>query len=227
MKPLALACAIVLGLGLPLAATATAPATPTAPQHAAQHAAEHAAATAAPAAPQLHAARRALWHGHVVNTRAYAMAVKKGDAAAAAKAADATVANAQDIANAVAGFYGADAGKGMFKLLGGHWGGVKALTDATHAGNQAGIDKAMQDLAANAGEIAKFLHGANPNNWPTDTVNGLLLTHAAHHKAQTAEIMAGDSAAEAKTWKAMQAHMDTIADALSGGIAAQFPNKAK
>ena len=222
MKPLASACAIALGIGLPMVAIAT----PVATRHAA-HSTAQSAAAAVPKAPQLHAALRTLWHGHVVNTRAYAMAVKQGDAAAAAKAADATVANAQQIANAVAGYYGTDAGKGMMALLGGHWAGVKALTDATHAGNQAGIDKAMQDLTTNAGEIAKFLHGANPNNWPEATVDGLLLAHAAHHKAQVAEIMAGDTAAEAKTWKAMQAHMDTIADALAGGIAAQFPTKVK
>lgn len=223
MKTLACACALALGLGLPLAAVAS----PAAVSHAAHSTAQAAAATAVPQAPQLHAALRALWHGHVVNTRAYAMAVKKGDAAAAAKAADATVANAQDIANAVAGYYGEDAGKGMMKLLGGHWAGVKALTDAAHAGNQAGIDKALQDLNANAGAIAKFLHGANPSNWPEATVEGLMLAHIGHHRAQVNEIMAGDMTAEAKTWKAMQAHMDTIADALAGGIAAQFPDKAK
>ncbi len=224
MKALTLACAIALGLGLPMAAvSATAPAT----QHTAHATAQHAAATATPKAPQLHAALRALWHGHVVNTRAYAMAVKAGDAATATKAEQATVANAQQIADAVASYYGADAGKGMMTLLGGHWAGVKALTDATHAGNQAGIDKAMQDLTTNASAIAKFLHGANPDNWPEATVDGLLLAHAAHHKAQVAEIMAGNMTAEAKTWKAMQDHMNTIADALAGGIAAQFPNKAK
>lgn len=222
MKSLALACAIALGLGMPMATFA---ATPSAAQHAAH--ATHQTTAAVPQAPKLHAALRALWHGHVVNTRAYAMAVKAGDAAAAAKAEHDTVANAQDIANAVAGFYGEDAGKGMMKLLGGHWAGVKALTDAAHAGNQAGIDKAMQDLSANAGEIAKFLHGANPDNWPEATVDGLLLAHAAHHKAQVTEIMAGNMTAEAQTWKAMQEHMNTIADALAGGIAAQFPDKAQ
>ncbi len=223
MKSLTLACAIALGLGMPMAAFA---ATPAAAQHAA-HTAAQTAAAAVPKAPKLHADMRALWHGHLVNTRAYAIAVNAGNATAAAKAEHDTVANAQQIADAVAGFYGADAGKGMMKLLGGHWAGVKALTDAAHAGNQAGIDKAMKDLTANAGEIAKFLNGANPNNWPEDTVDGLLLAHAAHHKAQVTEIMAGDMKAEAKTRQAMQDHMNTIADALSGGIAAQFPNKVK
>ena len=38
--------------------------------------------------------------------------------------------------------------------------------------------------------------------------------------------MKGDTAAAAKTWAAMQAHMNTLADALSDGIAKQFPTKA-
>ena len=221
MKPrtlLASALTLGLGLALPLAGTA-APAMP------AMQAAPLAAA--APAAPKLHAALRGLWHGHVVHTRAYAMAVKAGNQAAAAKAADDVVANAKQIANAVAGFYGADAGKGMLKLLAGHWAGVKALTDAEHAGDKAASDKAMQDLSTNAGEIAKFLAGANPRNWPEATVRGLLLEHVADHHAQLGEIMSGDTAAEAKTWAAMQEHMNMIADALAGGIAQQFPAKVQ
>lgn len=218
MKSLTIACALALGLGLSSATLAapTMPAMQAAPQ-----------AAAAPAAPKLHAALRGLWHGHIVHTRAYAMAVKAGNTAAATKAADDVVANAKQIANAVAGFYGADAGKGMLKLLAGHWAGVKALTDAEHAGDKAASDKAMQDLSTNAGEIAKFLHGANPANWPEATVQGLLLEHVADHKAQIGEIMGGDSAAEAKTWVMMQEHMNTIADALAGGIAAQFPTKVQ
>ncbi|GAB3787629.1 hypothetical protein [Dyella agri] len=216
MKYRTLACTLGLVLALPFACTA-APAMPaTAPQ-----------ATAAAAAPKLHAALRGLWHGHIVHTRAYAMAVKAGNQAAAAKAADDVVANAKQIAHAVAGFYGADAGKGMLQLLAGHWAGVKALTDAEHAGDKAASDKAMQALSANAGAIAKFLAGANPANWPEATVRGLLLEHVADHHTQVGEIMSGDTAAEAKTWAGMQEHMDMIADALAGGIAQQFPAKAQ
>jgi hypothetical protein len=215
MKRLTLACALALGLVLPFAGTTT-PAMPATPQ-----------AAAAPAAAKLHAALRGLWHGHIVHTRAYAMAVKAGNTAAATKAANDVVANAKQIAHAVAGFYGADAGKGMLKLLAGHWAGVKALTDAEHAGDKAASDKAMRDLSANAGEIAKFLHGANPDHWPEATVQGLLLEHVADHHAQIGEIMDGDSAAEAQTWARMQEHMNMIADALAGGIAAQFPAKVQ
>ena len=189
--------------------------------------AQHAPASqaAAPAAPQLHEAMRSLWHGHIVNTRDYAMAMHAGDQAKADKAAGAVVANARQIADAVAGFYGKAGGERMLQLLAGHWGAVKAMTDARAKGDTAGSNKAMADLAANAGEIAKFLAGANPN-LPEDTVRGLLLQHGADHGQQVGQIMTGDSKGEAETWKHMQAHMDTIADALAGAIAKQFPDKA-
>jgi hypothetical protein len=168
---------------------------------------------------------RELWQGHARTTRDYANAVKAADAGAAKTAADAVVANAKQIADAVGGFYGDAAGKRMLELLAGHWGGVKALTDAGKAGDDAAGAKAMQDLTANADAIAKFLSGANPN-LAESAVKGLLVTHAGHHAQLVGEIMKGDGAAAAKTWSAMQAHMDTIADALAGGIARQFPAKA-
>ena len=85
--------------------------------------------------------------------------------------------------------------------------------------------EAMADLTANAGEIARFLAAANPN-LPEDTVRGLMLAHGAHHAQQVRQVMSGDDAGEARTWTAMQAHMDTIADALAAAIATQFPDKA-
>lgn len=180
---------------------------------------------AMPAAPKLDAALRSLWHGHVVHTRDYALAVHAHDAAKAKVAADAVVANAKQIADAVGSFYGKAAGARMLDLLAGHWGGVKALTDARAANDKAAENKAMATLQSNASEIAKFLAGANPN-WPEDTLRGLLLAHGAHHDQQITQIMAGDTKGEAATWKAMQAHMDNIADALAAGIAKQFPQKA-
>lgn len=220
MEPLSIACALALGLSL----AAAAPAATAQENHAAMmH--PTAATAAATTAPKLHAAMRGLWQGHVQHTRAYAEAVKAGDTAAATKAADDTVANAKSIANAVGGFYGAPAGEQMLTLLAGHWGGVKAMTDAEHAGDSAGVNKAMNDLTTNVDAIAAFLSSANPN-LPDSALRGLLMAHVAHHSAQIREIMSGDTKAEATTWKAMQAHMDTLADALSDGIAKQFPAKA-
>jgi len=214
MKPIILmagALALTVGAGVPLFTATSAFAAP--------------AAAAGPASPKLHATMRELWQGHADTTRQYALAVQAGDAAAEKTAADAVVANAKKIADAVGSFYGDAAGKKMLELLAGHWTAVKALTDAQKKDDTNGVTKAMQDMAANADAIAKFLSGANPN-LPESAVKGLLVAHAAHHQALTGEIMKGDSANAAKTWSAMQAHMNTIADALSDGIAKQFPAKA-
>lgn len=214
MKTLSLACALALGLSL----------TALAPVQAEEHPSTTMQQATTQLAPQLHVAMRALWHGHVDGTRAYAMAVRAGDTAAANAAADATVENAKQIAAAVAGVYGEDAGKGIMDLLAGHWGGVKAMTDAEKAGDKAAGTKAFTDLTANADAIAKFLSGANPNLTEAG-VRGLLVMHIADHQAQIHQIMTGDFAAEAKTWVHMQAHMDTLGDALADAIAKQFPDK--
>lgn len=184
-----------------------------------------AAAAAAPAASKLQIALRQLWQGHVQETRAYAVAVEAHDAAAADAAAKRVVANATQIANAIGGFYGEAAGKQMLQLLAGHWGGVKALTDAARKGDAAAKQKAMNDLAANGEAIAVFLSKANPY-LTKDAVLGLLTTHVGHHAAQVDEIMRGDTRAEATTWTAMQAHMNVLADTLASALAKQFPDKA-
>lgn len=187
---------------------------------------ELAPAAAAPAAPMLQATLQNLWHGHIVATRDYALALHMGSDAGAENAEDAAVDNARQIAAAVASVYGDEAGAGTLKLLGGHWSGVKALTQAARAGDDAAEDKAMQDLAANAMEIARFFAGANPDNWTVDGLNQALLMHAGGHKLQVDLMMADAPAEEQQTaWTQMQEHMDMIANALADGIAAQFPDK--
>ena len=176
-------------------------------------------------APKLQAAMRGLWHEHIVRSREYAMAMHAHNAADAKKAADAVVDNAKQISAAVAGFYGKPGGDRLMELLGGHWGAIKAMTDARAKNDTAGADKAMKDASANVDEIAKFLAGANPN-LPEDAVRGLYLAHVAHHSQQIQQIMAGDTAGEATSWADMQTHMDAIADALTGALAKQFPDKA-
>ena len=177
------------------------------------------------AAPKLQATLRELWHGHIVHARDYAMAMHAGNAGEAKAAADAVVENAKQISDAVGSFYGKAGGDQMMTLLAGHWGAVKGMTDARIKGDNAAADRAIKDLDANAGAIAKFLSGANPN-LPEQTVLGLMLAHGAHHVAQVKLIVSGDTAGEATEWTAMQDHMDMIADALAAAIAKQFPDKA-
>ena len=170
------------------------------------------------------AALRNLWLNHAFWVRNVVVATL-GKQDAAAKAAEGeVVANAHGIADAIKPFYGAKAGDALFELLAGHYGAVKAYLTATAAGDKKGQDKATAELLANADKIATFLSGANPN-LPKDTVLGLLQAHGGHHMDQIQQLKAGQYAEEAQTWAAMQEHMYVIADALTGAIAKQFPDK--
>lgn len=219
MKSYSIPCALAVALAL-------AAVTPAVMAHDGQHPATHEVHAAATTAPKLHAALRDLWHGHLVATHDYALAVHAGNKAGEAKAADAVVANAKQIADAIAGFYGKDAGDGLLKLLAGHWGEVKAITDSAKSGDAAGENKALQGGLSNAGDIAKFLAGANPN-WTEGALDGALAMHVNDHKLQVDQMMSNAPPAEQeKSWAEMQKHMDMIADVLADGIAKQFPQKA-
>lgn len=170
------------------------------------------------------AALRDLWIGHVFWVRNVVEARFAGDAGAAKTAEAQVIANAQAIAGAIEPYYGKAASDQLLKLLAGHWGAISDYLNATRDGKKAGQDAAYQALVANAGEIAVFLGGANPN-LPVETLRGLLTAHGAHHVQQIQQFQAKQYDQEAKTWAAMKDHMYVIADALADGIAKQFPEK--
>lgn len=219
-RPESLALALCMSLGLSLAPAWAA----TPPAHAHSHPKAQAPATAAPAVDKRVAtdqALRDLWGQHAFWVRSYVVAGADGNAAARGVAEQQVVANAKAISAAVASFYGQAGGDQLFKLLAGHWGAVKAYSDATDA---AGRDKAVADLNANAGAIATFLAAANPY-LKRDAVLAMLAAHGGHHVQQADQLRAGDYAAEAKTWEAMRAHMYALADTLTDALARQFPDR--
>jgi len=169
-------------------------------------------------------ALRDLWVGHVFWVRNVVVETLAGNTAAAAAAETEVVANAKQIAGAIEPFYGKAASDKLFKLLAGHYGAVKQYLDATIANSTAKQDAAWKSLTANAEEIAVFLSGANPN-LPVATLRTLLLGHGGHHVQQIKQLHDKQYAEEAQTWAAMKQHMYTIADALAGAIAKQFPAK--
>jgi hypothetical protein len=211
----------ILGSALTVAALTVflAPAAPALAQHAA-----HAAATepAGGKAAATGAALRDLWVGHIFWTRNVVTNTLAGNKAAAAAAEKEVVANAKAIAGAIEPYYGKEASDKLFGLLAGHYGAIKEFLQA--AGSKEKEDAAIKKLTSNAGEIARFLSGANPN-LPLDTLQGLLLAHGGHHLQQVRQLRGKQYADEAQTWEAMKNHMYVIADALTGAIAKQFPAK--
>ncbi len=187
-----------------------------------------AAAAAAPAisakAADTRAALRDLWTGHIFWVRNVVLAQLDKNAAQTNVAEAQVVANARQIADSIAPFYGKQAADQLFELLKGHYGPIRQYLDAALANDAGAQEKAKQALTSNAGAIAKFLSGANPN-LPYDALNGMLLAHGGHHVSQIDQLKSKAYADEAKTWTAMQGHMNHIADALASGIAKQFPEK--
>jgi len=170
------------------------------------------------------AALRDLWIGHIFWVRNVALETMDGNSAAAKAAEAEVVSNAKQIAASIEPFYGKAGSDALMDLLVGHYGGVKAHIDATATADAAKQAAASRQLTANAGAIADFLSGANPN-LPRATVNSLFIGHAAHHMEQDQQLKDHKYVEEGKTWAAMRDHMYVIADALTDALAKQFPDK--
>jgi hypothetical protein len=189
------------------------------------HSPQAASSAASPAkVAETKAVLRDLWLGHILGIRNVAVATMDKNGAAREIAEKGVVANAEQIAQSIEPFYGKAVSDKLFTLLAGHYGAIRDHLDATVAGNSAQQEAAIKALTVNAGEIATFLSGANPY-LPKDTVMGLLTAHAAHHIQEFQQLKAGEYAAEAETWKGMKQHIYVVADALTGALAQQFPNK--
>ena len=166
---------------------------------------------------------RRLWTDHVVWTRAYIVAAVANDPSASAAAAR-LMKNQEDIGRAVASYYGDAAGNRLTALLKDHINIAVDLVAAAKAADNAKLGDADRRWKANAGEIATFLSGANPN-WPRETLRVMLEEHL---RLTTEEAKARLE----KRWTDDVRHFDAIldqalhmADALSDGILKQFPGR--
>lgn len=177
-------------------------------------------------AVELRIALRDLWDGHIFWVRSVVVATHYHDAKAAKVAEDQVVQNAKNIGDAIAGFYGREAGDKLFKLLAGHYSAVKDYMNASFKGDKKAEAVASDKATKNADEIASFLSSANPY-LPKDTLFSLLTAHYGHHVIQINSLVTKDFAAEAQNWDAMLKHINGIADALADALTKQFPEKMK
>jgi hypothetical protein len=168
-------------------------------------------------------ALRKLWSDHVIWTRQYIVAAVAGTPDASA-AAERLLKNQEDIGAAIAGFYGDAAGTALTALLNEHIMIAVDLVAAAKSADQAEFAKHDARWTANAGEIAKFLAGANPN-WPEKDVLDLLSLHLKLTKDEAVARITGDHAADVKAFDDIFNEIMVLADALNDGLAAQFPDK--
>lgn len=171
-----------------------------------------------------HDAMRKLWEDHVTWTRLFIVS-----AAAGLSDKDATtqrlLQNQTDIGNAVAEFYGREAGNKLTGLLKDHILIAADIVTAAKAGDNAKVASSNKKWHDNAAEIATFLHGANPKNWPAATLQTAMKMHLDQTLDEATHQLKGDYTASVKDYERVVEHILGMADVLSDGIIKQFPAK--
>jgi hypothetical protein len=175
------------------------------------------------AASGLRTALRKLWTDHVIWTRQYVVAAVAG-APDAEAAAGRLLRNQEDIGNAIVPLYGAAAGQELTRLLKEHILIAVDLVAAAIKGDKRAFARHDKRWDANADDIAAFLAGANPN-WPEDDVRDLLGQHLSLTKGEAVARLEKDWDADVAAFDDIFTEILTMADALTDGIVAQFPER--
>ena len=175
-------------------------------------------------ATALHDTMRKLWIDHVAWTRMYIISAAAG-LPDTKPTTDRLLQNQADIGNAVAGYYGAEAGTKLTALLKDHILQAAELVTASKAGDQAKAADAKTRWYQNADQIAEFLAGANPKHWPVATLKSAMKTHLDQTLEEASDRISGKYDEDIKDYDEIVAHILTMADLLSSGIVKQFPEK--
>lgn len=169
-------------------------------------------------------AMRKLWEDHIIWTRLYIVSVAAGlpDTDLTAQR---LLQNQDDLGNAIKPYYGEEAGNKLTALLRDHILGAADVLAAAKAGDSAKFDAANAKWYANGNDIALFLSSANPQNWTPDALQAEMKMHLDLTLAEATAQLKGDYAGSISGYDKVHAHILGMADALSSGIIAQFPEK--
>jgi hypothetical protein len=165
-----------------------------------------------------------LWENHITWTRLTIVGVFTDDPETPTTV-QRLLQNQADIGNAIKPYYGDAAGDQLTALLHDHITGASDLLMAAKAGDQAAIKAASDKWYANGDQIATFLSSANPQHWPLDTLKALMKTHLDTTLAEALANQKKDYPADVAAYDTVHEHILMMADALSAGIIAQFPDR--
>jgi hypothetical protein len=168
---------------------------------------------------------RKLWEDHITWTRLYIVsaATLPDQLPDIGPTADRLFANQADIGDAIAQFYGRAAGDQLTDLLNEHIALAAEAIDAAKAGDDPGLQDALDRWYANADAIAEFLSAANPRNWPLAEMRAHMREHLDLTLAEAVARLHGDFAADIAAYDRVHLQILEMADMLSDGIIAQFP----
>lgn len=185
----------------------------------------HAAASTTKQSAQtaLYSAMRSLWAQHMEWTYATVVAFAS-DSPALEPTINRLLRNQTDIGNAVATYYGTDAGKQLTDLLTTHIKDAVPVLTAARAGDTDALNKAVEQWYANAQDIADFLASANPH-WKQDDMRQMMRAHITQTIGYASDVLGGKYASAVQKYDEAEAHMTAMADVLSQGLIKQFPKK--
>ncbi|MEK3883055.1 copper amine oxidase N-terminal domain-containing protein [Paenibacillus sp. PL2-23] len=130
--------------------------------------------------------------------------------------------NTDELTAAISSLYGKEAGESFKEIWTSHIGYFVDYVKATAMKDTAGQQAAIADLEQYRMEQAKFFAWANPN-FDEAVMAAELKMHIDHLLGTFHHYVAGDYDAAYEEAYTAYAHMFMTADALAGGIAAQFP----
>lgn len=172
----------------------------------------------------LHQAMATLWQDHVLWTRLVIVSTAAG-LGDLDPTTQRLLRNQTDIGNAVKPYYGDAAGDKLIALLRTHILGAAEVLAAAKANNSAKLETANTAWYANAKEIANFLSDANPDHWPRAEMESMMKEHLDLTLSEASHQLKGEFAESVADYDRVQDEILHMADALSDGIVAQFPDK--
>jgi hypothetical protein len=167
---------------------------------------------------------RKLWEDHITWTRNYIIAAEAGSPDTDATAAR-LLQNQTDIGDAIKPLYGDAAGTQLTALLRDHILTAADLITAAKANDAEEVTATKDKWYANADDIADFLAKANPKNWPATEMRQMMHDHLDITLAEAVDHLKGDYAADIADYDEVHAQILAMADMLTDGIVAQFPEK--
>lgn len=179
--------------------------------------------TAAPTSQQigLYTTMTNLWDEHMEWTYATVVAFAEGSPALE-PTLNRLLQNQKDIGDAIEPFYGADAAEQLTALLTEHIMEAVPVLTAAQAGDTEALGTAVEAWYANAETIGEFLAAANPN-WPEADMVEMMRMHITQTVAYASDALAGDFVKAVADYGLAATHMQQMANDLSAGLIAQFP----
>ncbi|HXF73447.1 MAG TPA: hypothetical protein VNO79_12665 [Actinomycetota bacterium] len=173
---------------------------------------------------RFHDRMRKLWEDHITWTRMVIVSVAH-DLPDLDAAVGRLLRNQADIGDAIRPFFGDEAGDALTALLEEHITTAADVLAAAKAGDQAALQDALDRWYDNARRIGRFLHRANPEAWPREEMVSMMTEHLDLTLAEAQARLSGDYAADVAAYDRVHRQALRMADMLSDGIVAAFPDR--